>query len=121
VDRRFVADRPDALWVADITYIPTSAGFLYLAIVLDVFSRRMVGWSMSTTLETGVVLAALDMALAVRKPQGVIHYSSRVRNTPRWPSDSAAASWTSARRWVRSATPTTTPWRRASSPRWNVS
>ena len=69
VDRRFVADRPNALWVADITYIPTWAGFLYLAIVLDVFSRRIVGWSMSTTLEAGLVLAALDMALAVRKPQ----------------------------------------------------
>ena len=77
VDRRFVAARPDALWVADITYIPTWAGFLYLAIVLDVFSRRIVGWSMSTTLEARLVLAALDMALAVRKPRGVIHHSDQ--------------------------------------------
>jgi putative transposase len=77
VDRRFVAERPDALWVADITYIPTWAGFLYLAIVLDVFSRRIVGWSMSSTLHAKLVLAALDMALAVRKPQGVIHHSDQ--------------------------------------------
>jgi putative transposase len=77
VDRRFVADRPDTLWVADITYIPTWAGFLYLAIVLDVYSRRIVGWSMSTTLEARLVVAALDMALAVRRPRGVIHHSDQ--------------------------------------------
>ena len=65
------------LWVADITYIPTWSGFLYLAMVLDVFSRRIVGWSMSVTLHTDVVLAALDMALSTRKPQGVIHHSDQ--------------------------------------------
>ena len=58
-------------------YIPTWAGFLYLAVVLDVFSRRIVGWSMSTTLQAELVLAALDMALAVRKPGGVIHHSDQ--------------------------------------------
>jgi putative transposase len=77
VDRSFVATAPDVLWVADITYVPTWSGFLYLAIVLDVFSRRVVGWSMSTTLRTELVLAALDMALAVRKPRGVIHHSDQ--------------------------------------------
>ena len=56
VDRNFTADRPNMLWVADITYIPTWAGFLYLAVVLDAFSRRIVGWSMATTLHTQVVL-----------------------------------------------------------------
>jgi len=67
----------DQLWVADITYIPTWAGFLYLAVVLDVFSRRIVGWSMSTTLHTTVVLDALSMALAMRRPRGVIHHSDQ--------------------------------------------
>ena len=65
------------LWVADITYIPTWSGFLYLAIVLDAFSRRIVGWSMSLTLHADIVLAALNMALAVRKPKSVIHHSDQ--------------------------------------------
>jgi putative transposase len=77
VDRTFTADGPNVLWVADITYVPTWAGFLYLAVVLDVFSRRVVGWSMSTTLHADVVLAALNMALASRKPTGVIHHSDQ--------------------------------------------
>ena len=77
VDRTFVAEAPNMLWVADITYIPTWSGFLYLAIVLDVFSRRVVGWSMSTTLHTDVVLAALNMAVAQRKPKAVIHHSDQ--------------------------------------------
>jgi putative transposase len=75
VDRNFTADRPNMLWVADITYIPTWAGFLYLAVVLDAFSRRIVGWSMAITLHTQVVLDALDMALCQRRPSGVIHHS----------------------------------------------
>lgn len=77
VERRFTADAPNVLWVADITYIPTWAGFLYLAVVLDVFSRRIVGWSMATTLHTTVVLDALSMALAMRRPRGVIHHSDQ--------------------------------------------
>jgi len=77
VDRTFTADAPNGLWVADIAYIPTWAGFLYLAVVLDVFSRRIVGWSMSTTLHTTVVLDALSMALAMRRPRGVIHHSDQ--------------------------------------------
>jgi putative transposase len=68
VARNFAAERPDLLWVADITYIPTWAGFLYLAVVLDAFSRRIVGWSMGTTLATRLVLDALNMALATRRP-----------------------------------------------------
>jgi putative transposase len=75
VDRDFAADGPDRLWVADITYIPTWAGFLYLAVVLDVWSRRIVGWSMQTTLATDVVLEALNMAVEQRKPRRVIHHS----------------------------------------------
>ena len=77
VDRTFTADAPNVLWVADITYIPTWAGFVYLAVVLDVFSRRVVGWSMSTTLHTTVVLDALSMALTMRRPKGVIHHSDQ--------------------------------------------
>ena len=77
VERAFKAEAPNRLWVADITYIPTWSGFLYLAIVLDVFSRRIVGWSMSLTLHADVVLAALNMALAVRKPKSVIHHSDQ--------------------------------------------
>jgi putative transposase len=77
VDRKFVATAPNVLWVADITYIPTWSGFLYLAVVLDVFSRRVVGWSMSTRVRAELVVAALDMALAARKPRGVIHHSDQ--------------------------------------------
>ena len=77
VERDFAAEAPDRLWVADITYIPTWAGFLYLAVVLDAYSRRIVGWSMATTLATQLVLNALDMALLTRRPKGVIHHSDQ--------------------------------------------
>jgi putative transposase len=63
--------------VADITYIPTWAGFLYLAVVLDTFSRRIVGWAMATHLRTELVLAALNMALGQRRPAAVIHHSDQ--------------------------------------------
>ena len=71
VERNFTAAAPDRLWVADITYIPTWAGFLYLAVVLDAYSRRIVGWSMATTLAKQLVLDALNMALATRRPRDV--------------------------------------------------
>ncbi|WP_425537943.1 IS3 family transposase [Myxococcus stipitatus] len=77
VKRRFEASRPDELWVADITYIPTWAGFLYLAVVLDVWSRKVVGWSMATNLKAELVIAALDMAVAQRQPRDVIHHSDQ--------------------------------------------
>jgi len=77
VERNFTADQPDRLWVADITYIPTWAGFLYLAVVLDAFSRRIVGWSMARSLHTQLVLDALEMALFQRRPRGVIHHSDQ--------------------------------------------
>ena len=63
--------------MADITYIPTAAGFLYLAVVLDALSRRIVGWSMAKHLRTVLVLAALEMALDQRKPESVIHHSDQ--------------------------------------------
>ena len=68
---------PNQIWVADITYVPTAAGFLYLAVVLDVFSRRIIGWSMQDTLHTTVVLDALDMAAAQRRATHVIHHSDQ--------------------------------------------
>jgi putative transposase len=77
VERQFCATRRDQLWVADITYIPTSAGFLFLAIVLDVWSRRIVGWAMANHLRTELVLDALDMAIMQRKPKNVIHHSDQ--------------------------------------------
>jgi hypothetical protein len=77
VERNFVADAPNHLWVADITYVPTWAGFLYLSVVLDAWSRRVVGWPMGTTLKTDLVLDALDMALEQRRPDGVIHHSDQ--------------------------------------------
>jgi putative transposase len=75
VQRDFTATAPNQLWVADITYVPTWAGFLYLAIVLDAYSRRVVGWAMATHLKTDLVLTALNMALHQRRPHGVIHHS----------------------------------------------
>jgi len=77
VERHFVADAPDKLWVADITYISTWTGFLFLAVVLDVFSRRVVGWAMANHLRTELIVAALDMAVARRRPQDVIHHSDQ--------------------------------------------
>jgi len=77
VDRQFYAERPDRLWVADITFIPTWTGFLYLAMVLDVYSRRVVGWAMETHLRTELILAALNMAITQRRPETVIHHSDR--------------------------------------------
>jgi putative transposase len=77
VDRDFTASAPDQLWVADITYVPTSAGFLFVAIVLDAFSRRVVGWAMANHLRTELVLDALNMALYRRRPSNVIHHSDQ--------------------------------------------
>lgn len=71
VDCDFAASGPDALWVADITYVPAWSGFLYLAVVLDAWSRRVVGWAMAGHLRTELVVQALDMALGQRRSQGV--------------------------------------------------
>jgi len=77
VDRDFTAESPDELWVADITYVPTEAGFLYLAVVLDAFSRRIVGWAMADHLRTELVLDALDMASNQRDPEETVHHSDQ--------------------------------------------
>ena len=77
VDRDFTASGPNQLWVSDITFIPSATGFLYLAVVLDVWSRKVVGWSMANHLRTELVLAALEMALGQRRPKDVIHHSDQ--------------------------------------------
>jgi putative transposase len=77
VDRNFVAIRPNQLWVADITFVPTASGFLYLAVVLDAWSRKIVGWSMANHLRAELVLDALEMAIGQRRPNGVIHHSDQ--------------------------------------------
>jgi putative transposase len=77
IERNFRVDRPDQLWVADITYVRTGTGFLHLAVVVDAWSRRVVGWSMETHLRTELVLQALNMALWQRRPENVIHHSDQ--------------------------------------------
>ena len=77
VERVFEADGPDQLWVADITYVPTDTSFLYLAVVLDAYSRRIVGWSMASHLKTELVVDAPKMATEKRQPTEVIHHSDQ--------------------------------------------
>jgi putative transposase len=77
VQRNFTADTPDRLWVADITFVTTWAGWLYLAVVVDAWSRKAVGWAMSTHLHTALVMDALHMAIQQRRPEGVIHHSDQ--------------------------------------------
>lgn len=75
--RNFFVEKPNELRVADITFVPTLAGFLFLAVVMDAWSRRNAGWAFSADLKTRVVLDALDMALAARKPENVTHHSNQ--------------------------------------------
>jgi putative transposase len=77
VKRDFIAHKPDQLWVADIKHIPTRARYLYLAVVVDACSRRVVGWAMATHLRTELVLEALNMAIWQRRPKRVIHHSDQ--------------------------------------------
>jgi putative transposase len=78
VERRFVADRPNALWLADITYVDTRQGYLFLAVVMDMWSRKIVGWAMRDDLKAELVVDALAMAVTRRRPPaGVVHHSDR--------------------------------------------
>ena len=78
LERDFHADKPDTKWVADTTYIWTSEGWLYLAVVLDLFSRMVVGWSMAATQDASLVIQALQLSIARRRPQaGLLHHSDR--------------------------------------------
>ena len=78
--------RRDWLWVADITYVPPHAGFLYLSVVIDAFSRRVAGWSMEKHLRSELFKDALDIALGQRRPKGCSIIATRDHSTPRWPS-----------------------------------
>ncbi|EAY5055152.1 IS3 family transposase [Salmonella enterica] len=77
VNRQFVAERPDSLWVADFTYVSTWQGFAYVAFIIDVFAGVIVGWRVSSTMETSFVLDALEQALWARRPSGTIHHSDK--------------------------------------------
>ena len=77
VDRDFSATGPNQLWVSDITFIPSATGFLYLAVVLDAWSRKVVGWAMTNHLRAELVLDALEMAVGQRQPRDVIHHSDQ--------------------------------------------
>jgi putative transposase len=109
VDRSFARPEPDLLWVTDITEHHTREGKVYCSVVLDVFSRRVVGWSIDSSPTAALVTNALGMAIANRDPDGTVIHGATVRNSPL--GLSRAARWTlgSFLRWVRSATATTTP------------
>lgn len=122
VRRNFSAEEPNRIWTADITYVPTWQGFVYLAVVLDVFSRRIVGWAMAEHMRTELVTDALAMALHQRRPEaGVIHHSDKGVNTPRLPSASAVSRRAFVRRRAGPGRASTMRSPRASSPRWSAS
>ena len=121
VDRDFTALRPNQLWVADITFVPTAVGFLYLAVVLDAWSRKIVGWSMANHLRTELVLDALEMAIGQRRPDDVIHHSDQGSQYTSLAFGGDAKKRACGRPWARLAMPTTTPCAKASSPRSNAS
>ncbi len=83
LDRQFAAERPNQKWVADFTYVWTAEGWLYVAVVIDLFSRRVVGWSMKDEMTAQLVTDALMMAIWRRgKPDALLHNSDRAANTP---------------------------------------
>jgi putative transposase len=85
LDQNFVADRPNQVWLADITYISTAEGWLYLAVILDLFTRKVVGWAMRDHMRAELTIAALTMAIQRRRPRaGLIHHSvPQSRKQPR--------------------------------------
>jgi len=121
VERRFTADAPNQLWVADIAYVPTWSGFLYLAVVLDECSRRVVGWAMADHMRKELVIDALDMAIYRRKPLAVVHHSIKARSTRQLLLGNAARPQVSGHRWVPTAIVTITQCARASTPHSNAS
>jgi len=78
LNREFTANQPNQKWVTDITYLPTHKGWIYLTVVMDLFSRKIVGWAMRKTLHTELVVATLEMAQQTRRPgQGILHHSDQ--------------------------------------------
>src|SRR5215204_3238513 len=117
VQRDFRPDGPNVLWVADITYLRTGEGWLYLAAVQDTYSRQIVGWSMATHMRATLVVDALQMALGRRRPgTGLIHHSDQ-GNTSASRSGAPRGRPGSRSRWAHAGTPTTTPSPRRSSRR----
>ena len=122
VERQFQADAPDRLWVADVTYVPTWTGFVYLAIVLDVFSRRVVGWSMTHHLRTETGARGAEHGVGTAPPrrgraslrQGIAVHFARLRQA-------VPGRWGWFPRPGRPGIASTTPWPRASLPRWSAS
>jgi len=114
VNRQFTAATPDRLWSADIAHMPTMTGFLFLAVVLDVFSRRVVGWAMVAHMRAELVVNALDLALYRRKSSGVTHNANQDRSTPRSRLASAARAPACIRPWGRLAIATISQCARAS-------
>ena len=114
VNRQFRAKRPNQLWVADFTYVSTRQGFVYVAFVIDVFTRCIVGRRVSSSMHTDFVLDALEQALNARRPGrkgALVHHSDR--GSPSTSRSATASTWpgpASIRRWVAPATPTTTRW-----------
>ncbi len=114
VERAFTATRPDQLWVADITYIRTFAGWVYAAFVTDVFSRRVVGWQLSTNLRTDLALDALEMGIWTREHDGhdttgLTHHSDRGVNIERSATPNVSPKPAQSPRSAPAATVTTTP------------
>src|SRR3546814_18253338 len=103
-----------------MTYVPTWAGFVYLAMVFDACSRKVVGWGLGEEMTAQLVVSALNMALATRKPDSVIHHADQGASTPVSPSAPASSKWPCARRCARRARPTTTRWQGASATRRSV-
>ncbi len=117
--RNFCTKGPDLVWVADITYWPTGEGFLHIAAVMDLWSRRIVGWAMASHLRAELVIDALEMATSRRRPSpGLIHHSDQgSQSTRASPSAAGFASPRSCRPWAALAPRPTTPWSRACSTR----
>ena len=110
MDRNFVAVGPNRLWVADITYVPTAPGFLYLTVVLDAWSRKIVGWAMANHLRTELVLDAMEMAVGQQRPRDVTHHSDQGSQYTSVAFGKCCGEAACGPRWDRWATPMTTPW-----------
>ena len=113
--RDMIVDGPNQLWVADITYIAIATGFVYLAAILDAWSRRVVGYAISRSIDARLAVAALKAAIERRKPpKGCVHHSDRGSQYASEIYRSVLPSMVSSARWAGAAIPTTTPRPRAS-------
>jgi transposase InsO family protein len=112
VDRQFVATRPNQLWVSDFTYVATWRGFVYVAFVIDVFARRIVGWRVSASMRTDLVLDALEQAIYARRGDaltGLVHHSDRGTSISPCGTPTASRMRASRRPWGAKVMPTTMP------------